>query len=46
MEEFLFLQDAFGEMYALVVIGVMVERIPQDCRTEGAVGRGQSCTER
>lgn len=46
MEEFLFLQDAFGEMYALVVIGVMVQRIPQDCRTKGAVGRGQSCTER
>lgn len=33
-------------MYALVVIGAMVQSIPQDCRTEGAAGRGQRCTER
>lgn len=34
MEGFSFFQDAFGEMYPLVVIGVIVERIPQECRTE------------
>lgn len=45
MEEFLFLWATFGEMYALVKIGVMVQRIPQDCWTEEAAGRGQSYTD-